>query len=444
MSRRRHGSGRMARAAGAGAALTALPALMAAWLAGCGGGAEPCVAGDGEGTLMIVIAGRATGVVKVEGVHGMTTTSGSVTASAGTHLITADRISEAQSGITSLVLEGTVDRPNACVRAGETTVVTVTYAPVPTSGKLWVGISNGPGDASMLGFTPAAVAITQTSAAAVAANTGGSDGFTFDRDGNMWVLGGTSADPPLARYPAAAFASDGDKIPDITIDSPSFGSSIPGPKVVAFDPAGNLWVSVVADGMVVMFTAAQLAAGGSPTAAVERIGVMSPYGLAFDAAGNLWVDALEDAAVVRIDAGHLNASGASIDLSIRAMSSDAQTLAPRALAFDAAANLWVNYDGTIARLTPSEQAGTGSKTITPGIQITTDVLTLPEGIAFDQDGGLWLDHGVNEFARLGPLQLQLSGPAAPDIVVTSPDVGAAAWFAVYPAPAFTPLYHRLP
>ena len=36
------------------------------------------------------------------------------------------------------------------------------------------------------------------------------------------------------------------------------------------------------------------------------------------------------------------------------------------------------------------------------------------------------------------------GPADPVTIVSSPDIGAsgsAGWFAVYPAPAFTPLAH---
>ena len=67
--------------------------------------------------------------------------------------------------------------------------------------------------------------------------------------------------------------------------------------MVAFDPAGNLWVSVVAEDKVVMFTAAQVAAGGRPTATVERKGLGSPQGLAFDGAGNLWVVAHDEDAV---------------------------------------------------------------------------------------------------------------------------------------------------
>ena len=195
-----------------------------------------------------------------------------------------------------------------------------------------------------------------------------------------------------------------------------------------------------------MFTAAQLAAGGTPTATVERMGLSSPEGLAFDTAGNLWVAAHDDDAVVRIDAARLAASGTGSDLAITAQTPSPVigTLTPISLAFDGAGKLWVNYDGTIASITSADQAGTGTKTITPAVQITTDVATLPVGIAFDQDGGLWLAHAVNKVARFDATQLSTSGSVMPSIVITSSDVGSASWFAMYPAPSFTPLYHKVP
>src|SRR4029079_13940440 len=89
-----------------------------------------------------------------------------------------------RTGITSQVYAATVKEQTACVRAGATTTVNVTYALVPTSGKLWTGVSNAPGANTMLGIAPASVAATGSSSADVATNTGGSDGFTFDKDGN--------------------------------------------------------------------------------------------------------------------------------------------------------------------------------------------------------------------------------------------------------------------
>ncbi len=423
-------------------------ALLGAAVAGCGGGgADSCVEGGGDGMLTINISGRDPGAVSVEGFAGVVSTDMTISLPAGSHEVTAARVTAPQTGITSQVFQGTVDQPQACVRAGATAVVNVSYALVPTSGKLWVGVGNGPDDSTLLGFAPASVSATRTAPADVAANSGGSDGFTFDRAGNVWVLGGTTADPPLARYRASDFAADGLKVPDVVIESPSFGGGIPGPKVVAFDPAGNLWVSVVSADKVIMFTAAQIAAGGQPVATVERGGITSPQGLAFDSAGNLWVAAHDDDNVLRIDAAHLTTSGTGGDLAITCERSTDNTLrTPVSLAFDGAGDLWVNYDGIIANIPAAEQTGAGAKTITPPVQITTDVATLPVGIAFDQDGGLWVAHAVGKFARFAPMQLAASGEVMPNVVITSPDVGSGytSWFAMYPAPAFTPLYHKVP
>ena len=369
-----------------------------------------------------------------------------MTLPAGPEAVTAYLVAEGGS-IVRLAYTPTVDVSAPCVHAGQTTTVNVRYTEIPSSGTLWLGASDTPSTATLLGYDPADLAATGVTSAAVAANISGSDGFTFDPYGNVWVTGATTADPPVARYPAAALATDGNKIPDIVINSPSFGAGIPGPKVLAFDLSGNLWVSVVAGNKVVGFSPGQLAATGNPTAAVEERGIAAPAGIAFDATGNMWVAANGTSTVVRIDAAHLTTSGIGADLTIIARTPPpviGALSSPLGIAFDAAGNLWVSYDGALARLTPSDLAGSGAKTITPTVQIVLDVQSLPYGIAFDEGGSLWYADRAGRFACLGAGQLVISGPATPNIVIASPDLGYAGWFAIYPAPAFTPLAHALP
>jgi sugar lactone lactonase YvrE len=442
--------------------------LAAAALAGCGGGggrttgaggtggstgtggtggSALCVAGSATGTLSVRIAGTPSGAGLVMlGAGAPVTTSSNLTMPVGPVNVTAYLVAEA-APVVRTAYTPTVDLPSPCVQAGQTTIVNVTYSPIASSGLIWLGASNTPSPATLLGYDPLDVAATGTAIAAVAANTRGSDGFTFDPFGNVWVTGGTTADPPVAGYPAAALGTDGDKTPSVTIDSPSFGSGIPGPKVLAFDLDGGLWVSVVAADKVVGFAPSQLAASGTPTAAVEEGGINSPAGIAFDLAGNMWVAANGDSTIVRIDAAHLARSGTGVDLTITAMTPApviGRLSSPLGIAFDGGGNLWVNYDGTLARLTPADLAGTGPKTITPGVQIVLGVQSLPYGIAFDERGGLWLADRQGRFGCIGPTQLAASATLTPQIVIDSPDLGSAAWFAVYPAPAFTPLAHALP
>jgi sugar lactone lactonase YvrE len=413
-----------------------------------GGGAEACATEPGTGTLAVRVSGLPAGASAAVTVGTTDVTADmDLTLAAGPHPVEAATVAQPGTGLVRNAYAPKLASSMACVGDGQTTTVSVEYALIPTSGKLWVGTAGAPADASLLGFASASLAATGTRAAARVTNTAGSSGFAFDRDGNVWIIGGTIADPPLARYPASVFSSDGDKFPDVTIDSPSFGSASPGAQVVAFDPQGNLWVSVVAANKLVRFTPAQLESGGEPVAAVEQGGIPAPAGIAFDVDGNLWVAAKDGPAVMRIDAAHLTTTGTGADLTITATSPPpvVGTLPPPiGLAFDAGGALWVNYDGVIARLAASDLSGSGAKTITPGVQIQTDVLSLPSGIAFDELGGLWFAYGVKQIARLGPTQLSASGSIAPQTVVTSDEAGAMDWVALYPAPAALPLWHRLP
>jgi len=432
-------------------------------LVGCGGGGGgttgtggtgatggACPTSSAMGTLSIVIAGTpsTSGVVVV----GPATTGTQVTTStdlplaAGPQTVTAYLTAE-PGAIVRSAYTPTVDNNNPCVRAGQVTTVHVDYSLIQTSGLVWTGLANGASTSTMLGYDPVDVGATGSALAAVAVDTHGADGFTFDYLGNLWVTGGTTADPGVARYPAAMFAGDGTKTPDFTLDSPVFSNAIPGAKVVTFDHDGNLWVSVVGDNRVVKFGTSQLVAGGSTTPTVEESGINAPEGVAFDTAGNMWVAASGDDKVVRINPNHLTQTGSGYDFAITAThaGSVGGTLAtPLGLAFDGTGNLWVNYFGTIAELPVGMLGGTGTLTITPPVQLETDPAALPEGIAFDEAGGLWLAYKSGQFARFAASQLVGQGLATPSTIITSSDIGSggsAGWFAFYPAPAFTPLAH---
>jgi hypothetical protein len=69
-------------------------------------------------------------------------------------------------------------------------------------------------------------------------------------------------------------------------------------------------------------------------------------------------------------------------------------------------------------------------------------------MAFDESGGLWMAYTAGSFARLGPGQLDTStnagSPTMPETVISNADMGSIGNIAIYPAPANTPLYGRLP
>lgn len=418
--------------------------------AGAGGiTGSTCATSNATGTLSVRITGTPSGKGSVALAGGSTLTlSNDLSLPAGPEGVTAYLVAEG-SQMVRAAYSPVVDVPEPCVRAGQTTVVNVVYSRIPSSGALWLGASNTPDGSTLLSYVPAVLGSTGSSSATVAAKTGGSDGFTFDVFGNAWVIGGTTADPPVARIPAAMLAADGVKTPDIIIDSPSFGTAIPGPAALAFDNDGNLWVSVVSENKVVKIAASALSTPGTsrPTAAVEQTGVNAPTGLAFDGVGNLWIASNGASSVVRINANHLTSSGLGADLTVIALSPPpvvGPLSSPEGLAFDGEGNLWVNYEGLFARLTQDDQAGSGTKTITPTVQIAPDVQSLPLGMAFDEFGGMWFADVAGQFACFGASQLAASGTVRPQIIISSPDLGYAGWFAIYPAPAFTPLAHALP
>ncbi len=420
---------------------------LAGGAAGCGaGGADACPADPGTGTLSVHVRGAPAGggAVTVAGMR--LTADAELSLPAGPVSLVAARVADSGGTLVRTAYEPTVDDPAPCVRPGESATVEVRYAPIATSGHLWAGDALPPASSTALGFAAEHLSSTDSVNADIAASTGGSGGLTFDAAGNLWVIGATIDDPPLARYPVALLDRSGDKAPDVIIDPTAFAPARGNLSALAFDREGNLWVAVREPGKVVKLAAAALGVSAELAAVAERTDIEGASGLAFDAAGNLWVASSGPAQIIRVDASHLAASGSAGDLSITARSPAPTTTtlpSPSGLAFDGTGALWVNYDGTLAKLSVAELAGQGTVTVTPAVQIALDVVARPVGLAFDEAGGLWFASGPGALARLDPVQLRTSGAAMPT-VLTSPDLGYADWIALYPAPAFSPLAHRLP
>ncbi|PTL80360.1 hypothetical protein DAT35_30325 [Vitiosangium sp. GDMCC 1.1324] len=387
--------------------------------------------------------------MKVQGRGGTQTLTGSQTLSlpAGAYSLSQELVAASHPLVRTAYRPEISPSSPVCVREGKTTEATVAFFPIPSSGKLWTSNGSG-GTAPLLGFAADLLGASGNPAATVAATTGGSEGSAFDHDGNLWVVGGTTADPPVLRIPASSLGASGKKTADVTLTGGPLEGGFPRARALAFDPNGNLWVTVGFNDKIVRYTPDQLATSGSPTPAVELTSLKGPSGLAFDSAGNLWVAFTGDDRVARYNASRLTtSSNASPDLVLQAETPPpviGDLSAPSGLAFDAAGNLWVNYNGTLARLTPADQSGSGTVTTTPAVQIGLSVTALPDGLVFDESGNLWLALSAGKFGRLGPGQLTSSGNKAPEVIISSADVGYAGWFSLYPAPANLPLFHRLP
>ncbi|MGH7934687.1 MAG: hypothetical protein ACREQN_16210, partial [Candidatus Binataceae bacterium] len=143
-----------------------------------------------------------------------------------------------------------------------------------------------------------------TAPAITLSNTSGftsTQGVQFDSAGNLWVVDGgdTTATPAgthaasLNKFTQAQLSPGGtlNLTPNVALTS----TALTFPQQAVFDTEGNLWVTnnvlPTNNAGVLMFTPAQLTAGGAqtPFGALENATFTGPLGLAFDTTGNLWV-----------------------------------------------------------------------------------------------------------------------------------------------------------
>jgi sugar lactone lactonase YvrE len=402
----------------------------------------------GMGTLAITVEGLPAEVapmITVSGPAGAVSFAPSAMVGGGSYVVAALRVTAPDPLVRRAFIPVVMTSPT-CVKSGMAATVRVVYSEIATSNKLWVGNANAM--AELLGYASSAVRMTGTPAATVAAKVKGANNLAFDRDGNLWAGGNTVGDPPILRIPAAMLGTSGTKTHDIAIDSAELGGGSPRSTSLAFDKDGNLWSTVGWKNEVVRFTPAQLTASGSPVPAVILGGLKAPRGLAFDKDGNLWLANSGEAQVVRFNAARLTASTATAPDLVIVASTPAPVIGPRtnpqSLAFDKTGNLWVSYEGAMVQLPAADLAGTGTKDLTPAIQIGVSVTALPEGISLDEGGGLWFAASAGKFARLAPDQLTSGGEKTPATIITSADIGSAVDVALFPAPAGLPIYHSWP
>ncbi len=418
---------------------------------GDAGSDSPACSATSVGTLVVNVAGlpaSATAKVTVTGPSGSQVVESTQTLTgltAGTYTIAATRIITPDPFVRT-VYDATISEETICVGDANATV-TVTYTQIPTSNKLWAINGNG-GSGALLGFASSTLAASGAPNATIAADGPAGRSIAFDRDGNLWAFGATVGDPTLVRFPASAFATGGAKTPDRSVNVPSV-ACIPSGSELAFDKAGDLWVSFACDHSVQRLTPAMLAASGDAAPDVKLTGLSAPTGLAFDTNGNLFIGDHDASRIYRFDAGQLGASSsapaATLDARTQADPNGAE-IEPDMLAFDTTGALWVTDFGanTISKLAKSDVSATGTSTAVAGVVVTIGVGALIESMAFDEGGGLWLTYSQGKIARLDPSQLgtttDAGNPTVPMTILSSPDVGYAGAVAIYPAPAGVPIF----
>lgn len=447
--------------------LAALPlmGLLAGLAVGCsdsgGGGSEKPDAGfcpkTGPGTLTINITGLPEGVsakVKVRGPVGreedLSSSQVLSEREAGNYGIRAERVVLADV-IARTVYAAPIatELKGFCLGATGKTV-DVRYAPVASSNKLWIAVSNAPAAAGTQGFASAVLAVTGAPPASVAISSGAGRRLAFDHDGNLWASGATTADPQLLRLPAATLAASGAREPDRKINLKGL-DCLPAISSLAFDAGGDLWVASTCKGRLFRLRAGELGDSWdvTPTVSIAFPGALA---LAFDRSGNLWVSAGDEGRLARFDAASLGSATATPALVLTPKrEAGGAALQPGLLAFDADGDLWsTDFGGNVIFRLPKAELGGAAATreIVAPVQVTLGVLALLEGIAFDEGAGLWVTYSQGKVARLSPAQLGVStgagAPTTPERVISSTSLGYAEDLAFFPAPAALPLYSALP
>jgi sugar lactone lactonase YvrE len=262
-------------------------------------------------------------------------------------------------------------------------------------------------------------------------------GVAFDARGDLWIA--SSDDSVLLAFEPEDLDGSGSKQAATVIESNH--GSLGGPTGLAFDRAGRLWVANHENGTLVRFDAGQLAAGGTPVPAVVLAGAGNPAALAFDADGSLWVSDNMANRITKYGASQLAGSGSPAPAVV--LNANAGSLVnPAGLAFDVSGNLWVaNISGrTLVAFTPAQLAVTGAPS--PQIRLVSPAghsLALPVGLAFDDQGSLWVIGATGMLSKFVRGSLTVSGSPVPSTVIRIVDHSLFWSVAFWPKPEGLPL-----
>lgn len=405
-----------------------------------------CATGGGTGAIEVTVTGLPAGLtadIKVTGNGGEAnaiTGTQSVNSNEDEYKVTAGLVMGPADAVVRTVYSATIDQADFCLAANSKSSVNVTYAPLPTSSKLWMTNNS---TAQLLGYAEASLTATGSPAATTSVQAAAGKAIAFDNQGNMWTLGASVTDPEVQMFKASQFATSGAKTADVAITLDP--GCAPGWTGMAFDKSGGLWLSSACGSKLVHLAAASLTTTNSPTPDVTITGtsLVAPEGIAFDANGNLWVADSTKETVSRYDAQVITSSTTTAPaLILTPQTAAAVNLNANGLAFDKNGALWVTgFAGNTMYELPSPNLGnTGIQTTTPSTILTLPVDELLEGIAFDESGAAWLTLSAGKIGNLSASQLTSTASVTPNVILTSADIGNAASLAFYPGATGTPLY----
>jgi sugar lactone lactonase YvrE len=191
---------------------------------------------------------------------------------------------------------------------------------------------------------------------------------------------------------------------------------------------GAMWVANADHASVVSFSADRLLASteAAPTTVIST--GAGEYGAAFDAERHLWLSLTASDQLVKYTASQLTAGGAptpAVVLSTNGGSIGpgvaASLVEPAGLAFDDEGNLWVaNSDNnTVVTFAPGQLESSGSPTPLITLSSNSGSLDQPTGLAFGH-GGLWVaNRNNNTVVAFSTAQRAVSGAPVPAVTLQS-------------------------
>lgn len=246
------------------------------------------------------------------------------------------------------------------------------------AGTLWVASAD---DSLLLAFSPAALAASGSRAAdvvisPVAGSLSAPAALAFDRHHRLWVA--NFGNGTLVRFDSAQLAAGGALVPAVTLEGPTH------PAALAFDSSGTLWVADIRANRLAAYTAAQLEHSGAPVPAIvlrpsADHSLTIPSAIAFDAAGNLWVSCIGSSSLESFGPLQLAASGTPTPR-VRLTTNARAVNVPIGLALDDAGALWLlNGDGSLVRFAREQLATSGAPDPATRLQLDRAVVW---GLAF--------------------------------------------------------------
>ncbi len=370
------------------------------------------------------------------------------------------------------LFDGSVTGGNVTVSDAATATSTVTYSATKRggTGMVWVPTA-GMGPGVVQGFVASSLTASGalTAPLNVFLELPNAPSFStraqtavFDAVGNLWVAdsGNGVSFSGIRMYDSAQLTGP-DSVSSFKVLLASQG--IGQPKGMAFDASGNLWGINSNNNTIFKLTPTQLAVSDQPLPSVVISnttfdGIASISGasdLAFDAAGNLWVTNFSS--VVKFSAADLSATGTPTPaIQIKSYSADGgnNLFGANGLAFDSSGNLWVtNAVSASGRNRVSKYnvsaLPAGSSTPAPAAMLNMVADASPINIAFDNAGALWV-YTVNDSINASRAMVKFSNPASfvgtstptADLTLTGLSKGRTGRFTFNPVPKTLPLYQQ--